>query len=257
MTTGKLFEAVGETIAANLPRAEVHVWRYQGSNTPRDVAALWQILSPDEQAKTKRQVRPQDQAQAITSRGVLRILLGRYLAIAPDALVFSYGPQGKPALDLPKVRPPSFNVSHSGNQLLLAFGPPDMHIGVDIEQHRPIPEWQDIARQYFHPKELAALLKLPTRQQSAGFFDCWTRKEAVVKSLGTGISLDLQSFAVPIQTEHAECLVALPADYRTKHCTLKLALPRLDHYSTAIAVYGTAHDGALPLVLKSIDADLR
>jgi len=214
-------------------------------------------LSADEQARVKRLRKTNDQANAIASRGVLRTLLGRYLGIAPRELVFSYGPQGKPSLALSNRNIPAFNVSHSGDWLLLAFAPPDLHIGIDIEQHRPIPEWQEIAHHTFHPRELAALLAQPAPDQLACFFDCWTRKEAVVKSLGTGISIDLQSFCVPIERAQAEYPVYMPAEYRNKHCTLKLSMPQLNHYSTAVAIYGAEPDGRLPLVCKSIDTDLR
>ncbi len=60
-------------------------------------------------------------------------------------------------------------------------------IGIDIE-----PEfeagWDDALDAVLSDAELATLRQLPTEQQPAAYFGCWTRKEAVMKALGEGLS---------------------------------------------------------------------
>jgi 4'-phosphopantetheinyl transferase len=58
-------------------------------------------------------------------------LLGFYLSGAPEEIPFSYGPQGKPAIGVDSLL--RFNISHSGDFVLLAFTR-ECDIGVDIEQ---------------------------------------------------------------------------------------------------------------------------
>ena len=59
-------------------------------------------------------------------------------------------------------------------------------------------DWLEIASQTFAPGEINALLSLPPDQQMDGFFACWTRKEAIIKFWGEGLSADLTSFEVSL-----------------------------------------------------------
>jgi 4'-phosphopantetheinyl transferase len=72
----------------------------------------------------------------------------------------------------------------------------EREIGVDIEAVRPIED--DIAGQYFSPREVAALRALPESEHLAAFYRCWTRKEAIVKAIGEGLSHPLTSFDVSL-----------------------------------------------------------
>ena len=47
----------------------------------------------------------------------------------------------------------------------------------------------------------AALGALPAAQRLAGFYTCWTRKEAYVKAIGEGIGAPLERFAVSLGPE--------------------------------------------------------
>ncbi|NJM47087.1 MAG: hypothetical protein HC860_13755 [Alkalinema sp. RU_4_3] len=52
---------------------------------------LFNSLSNDEQVRAKRYRYDKDYNQFVVARGLLRRLLGKYLGLAPEAVVFTYG----------------------------------------------------------------------------------------------------------------------------------------------------------------------
>ncbi len=57
-------------------------------------------------------------------------------------------------------------------------------------------DWREMAKRFFSRSEYIALEKLPDSEHTLAFLRCWTRKEAVVKALGEGLSVPLDSFEV-------------------------------------------------------------
>jgi 4'-phosphopantetheinyl transferase len=133
-------------------------------------------LSPDEQARAERFRFAQDRQRYTACRSALRLLLGEELGIAPEGVVFTYGPQGKPQCsDI------AFNVSHSNNLAVIALGAE----GVDIEKLRTDFDPHELGRRVFTDSELRQL------RTHDDFFAIWTRKEAVIKAEGGGFSSPL------------------------------------------------------------------
>jgi 4'-phosphopantetheinyl transferase len=71
-------------------------------------------------------------------------------------------------------------------------------IGIDVELVRPFDQYDLLARRFFAPDEYRAFCSVPEPARLSGFFQYWTRKEAVLKALGTGMSTRLDSFAVTL-----------------------------------------------------------
>ena len=88
-----------------------------------------------------------------------------------------------------------FNLSHSGDLALIAVGR-DAPIGVDIEQVRCIEDADAIAQRFFAPREVDVYMSIPERNRRVPFFNSWTRKEAVAKATGDGLSLALDRIEV-------------------------------------------------------------
>jgi len=154
------------------------------------------LLSDDEKARAARFVRDRDRARYVAGRARLRKVLAGYAGIPPEALLFSYGAQDKPSLP----GGPVFNLSHSDGWAALVVAPHpsdrELQLGVDIEAERPVED--GVAARFFSAREYASLSTLPAKNRMAGFFRCWTRKEAVIKAAGTGLSTPLDSFDVTL-----------------------------------------------------------
>ncbi len=154
---------------------------------------LRSVLAADELERAARFHFERDRRRFVVARGVLRYLLSAYLPQAPAAHRFVYGAKGKPALANGPSEPLFFNVSHSEERVLIGLTRA-LPLGVDIEYLRPMSDAQSIAERFFSTGEAEVFRRLPEGQQTAGFFNCWTRKEAYLKATGDGLSAPLDSF---------------------------------------------------------------
>lgn len=185
----------------SLPPGEVHVWRLV-LDQPLD--RFLEPLQPDEVARANRFYFERDRKRFVIARGFLRLLLGRYLTADAARLTFSYGEYGKPSLEVqPALR---FNMSHSHELALYALTQ-EREIGVDVERIRADFTSDDIARRFFSPFEVASLDALPPAERVAGFFRCWTRKEAYIKATGRGLSQGLDTFDVTLGARETPALL--------------------------------------------------
>jgi 4'-phosphopantetheinyl transferase len=181
-----------------LTGGEVHIWRAPLALAPEMLTRLKSTLSEDELARVERFVFDRDATSFTAARGILRDLLGRYLACPPQSVHFAYGAFGKPELAPGRGRLGElirFNLSHSHGLALFALAI-DRNVGIDLEMIRPDAAAQDIAARYFSADETKELKSLPVEEQDEGFFTCWTRKEAYVKARGNGLQIPLDSFSV-------------------------------------------------------------
>jgi 4'-phosphopantetheinyl transferase len=193
----------------DLGALDVHVWYAELTNT-EDAANLEPLLSPDEKQRAARFRFPEHRRRFVIARGFLRQLLGAYVEIEPRDLAFSYSENGKPELSAIHGSTISFNVSHSGDIGAFAFGLA-RRIGVDVECIRQDVDVEEIPRRFFSELEQQTLARLDSRKKIEGFFNCWTRKEAYVKAVGSGLSLPLRDFDVSLLPgEQAKLLATRP-----------------------------------------------
>lgn len=168
------------------------MWRASLDWPQAVVAELVGLLSEDEQRRADRFRYERHRSRFIAGRGLLRMLLSRYLGTPAAALRFGYGPNEKPWLASPG---PWFNLSHSGDVALYAFSS-QVEIGIDIELATADVGREGIAEHFFSAAEVRRLQSLPRALQPMAFLECWTRKEAFIKARGDGLSLPLDSFTV-------------------------------------------------------------
>lgn len=169
----------------------VDVWRVGLEQPAETVERLKTLLADDELATAARYHFPVHCRRSVVRRGTLRTILSEYLGAEPAEIRFVYGPHGKPALAAPA---PAihFNVSHSAELALIAVG--QQRLGVDLEQWRAVADADLVARRFFTPQEVAAQRAAPDGNQL--FLRHWTRKEAVIKAVGRGLSMPLNAFDI-------------------------------------------------------------
>lgn len=121
---------------------------------------------------------------------MLRLLLGYYLDTPPETLEFCTNPWGKPYLYQPSSQEKlHFNLSHSKDLALFGFSRYD--VGVDLEHINSNLPFDSIATQVFSSPEIAVLSLAPSSLACRRFFDYWTGKEAYIKGIGRGLSIDV------------------------------------------------------------------
>jgi len=181
-----------------LAAERAHVWRIDldvDADVRRRLAAH---LSPDELARATRFRTEILMRRHQAAHGALRAILAGYLGIAPGALAIASDAQGKPYLaDEPAL---AFNLSHSGPLALLAVARA-RPIGVDVEQVRALPDAGLVAGRFFAPAEVQAWSRFSGAAQTRAFYACWTRKEAYLKALGSGLARPLDSFVVSVDPD--------------------------------------------------------
>ncbi len=198
----------GSNEAVSAVRIALHIWSIEP--TDAEIDAYLPTLSPDERDRASAFVYPDDRRAFVAARGGLRLLLARSIGRSPASLQFEYGDSGRPTLRRDDdCDVPFFNLSHSGT-LAAAAVSWQCQPGIDIELVTPIEP--DVATHHFSRVELTALAALEGDEWLAGFYRCWTRKEAYVKALGVGIGVDLTAFDVSLAANEPAAILRIGAD---------------------------------------------
>ena len=157
-------------------------------------------LASEERARAERYAFPGGQRRFVVARASLRRLLGSRLGVPASEVQLVDGSHGKPALapcHAPASNGLAFNLTHSGELALIAIGQGDL--GVDLESPLRLVDAMAVVRRFFSEAERNGFEALPAgAERERLFFRVWTRKEALVKAVGRGLSCSLSSFTVPI-----------------------------------------------------------
>jgi 4'-phosphopantetheinyl transferase len=187
------------------------------------------LLSEQDRARAARYRFASDRDNFTLGRSMVHYLVRPHGASAPCQ--YSLGPYGKPFLP----GAPAYNVSHSGDWVACAVSHREP-IGVDVETFERLRDFHELLPSIAHPDERRLIEQAATERQAALFKRLWTRKEAVLKATGTGLSEKLGAIDVrlgedqPLLSEPAALrLIDLPADEAQAAIALALdpALPGL------------------------------
>ena len=174
-----------------LAAGEIHLWRLDlAGDCPVDDD---HILDESDVVRAERFAFDRDRNRFLRGRYGLRSILAAYLHISPRKLAIKLNPHGKPLLE--PALGLGFNLSHSGDHGLLAVGR-SARIGVDIEELSSPKEIRALADSLFTKEEVQSLNIIDDDRLAAVFLTCWTRKEAYLKAVGVGLSIDPRSVHV-------------------------------------------------------------
>ena len=172
------------------------MWRAALDVDEAGAARLHEALEKKERGKADAHRCARTRNRFIAARGILRVILGRYLGCDPGGLRLALGPHGKPRLAADgDTRPLCFNLSHSSATALYAFAS-GRDVGIDVECIRAKRRHLAIAKRFFSVREFTALRGLPEGEREQAFIACWTRKEAYAKARGEGLSLPFCQWSV-------------------------------------------------------------
>jgi phosphopantetheinyl transferase len=158
---------------------EIHVWRVMLDEIDQTWAETF--LSQEEQAHCSNFRLASPRAEFVRSRAAVRHVCSDYLDCEPSALQFHQNAFGKLEIsDLPI----DFSVSHSNAVALVAVAP--CAVGVDLELIDSNFDWRSVVDRFFTPAEVQYISQARPKDQVEKFLQCWTRREAFVKALGTG-----------------------------------------------------------------------
>ena len=163
------------------PASGVALWRVDLDSDAAGLSPEW--LDPGEVERGGRFRDPVDARRFLVSRMALRRVLATALGRPPGSFIYSRGESGKPCIADAAVH---FSLSRSGPLALIGLGH-ECPIGVDVEFVRHLPDMEALVRLHFTEQEQGAWAASDEAARDLRFLECWTRKEACVKALGTGL----------------------------------------------------------------------
>ncbi|MDZ7807374.1 MAG: 4'-phosphopantetheinyl transferase superfamily protein [Gracilimonas sp.] len=178
----------------NLSERDVHIWKFDIAVSGNDLSEYEERLDSFERERASRFRFSEDRDRFLCGRILLRQLLGTYLHKDPASINLHTTPKGKPVLETKEDQQMHFNISHSGDLILLGFSLSP--VGVDVEKVSRQVDIDKVSKNYFSDTERQMIKSASRENKAALFFDIWTKKEAVIKGLGKGLGISLNSFNV-------------------------------------------------------------
>lgn len=146
-----------------------------------------QLLSDEEKIKANRFRLLADIERFSTARVILKLLLKNLSGACIDEIVLELSKNGKPSF-----RNVEFNLTHSGEYVLIAIS--NKPVGIDIEIPENNFDFSTILAHSFGSDEINYINKSDDRREC--FLTLWTRKEALLKATGEGLIDDLPTISV-------------------------------------------------------------
>jgi 4'-phosphopantetheinyl transferase len=169
--------------------------------------------------------------QYIMSHGILRHILSHYTKQSPVNVEFTHNEYGKPFLKDSNIQ---FNMSHSHNMASFVVAL-DCRVGIDIELHNDNLDVQELEDLVLTSKESKYLSNLKPKEKLTLFYDLWTKKEALIKATGQGLSYPINTIeAIDLLSGQGICLANEKNELEQEWYCYELQTPK--DYSGSIAI---------------------
>lgn len=174
---------------------------------------LMDLLDERERTRHARFRQEADRNRYAVAHALARAVCARESGCAPDDVLFELHcpscagrprqdrePHGKPR-PTGAARGLEISISHAGDRVVLAITR-GTRIGVDVEGISAVRDIEGLAAYALTAAERGTLESLAPGERTPGFFGYWSRKEALLKASGEGLSAGLTSVSVngPDQT---------------------------------------------------------
>ncbi|WP_438445409.1 4'-phosphopantetheinyl transferase family protein [Gorillibacterium sp. sgz5001074] len=154
----------------------------------------WILLNGVEKARAEAYRFQEDRTRFILGCAVSRLVLSAQLGISPELVPLDRTcsrcgrPHGRP--QLPDGTGPRLSVTHSGDRVGVAFSA-TADVGLDVEWCRASLDVRPMAAGIVSEEEAAELEGLSPEGCRHIFYRIWTRKEALLKATGQGLSVPM------------------------------------------------------------------
>jgi 4'-phosphopantetheinyl transferase len=149
------------------------------------------FINSEDKLKAERLHLVEDRYTYLICHTLLRLVLSRRLNIDPEEIPIVYDRNNKPWI---RENPLFFNISHSREAFAFAISQYS-RVGIDLEKVDRNINFESITKRFFSREENEFILESPC-DSTDRFFLLWTRKEALLKALGTGIITNLSRIEV-------------------------------------------------------------
>lgn len=164
------------------------------------------ILNIDEEIQTFFSYKVEfKKLEFLIGRALSKKILSQKMKINPEEVYFCKNKFGKLYLDskihsLKNSEKFYFNISHTDG-LIICIVSKGCDVGIDIETIKTMPF--EIINDIFTPLQTQYIYSTKSEWEiNSRFYEIWTRKEAYLKSLGTGIVEGLNNLNVPFGQKH-------------------------------------------------------
>lgn len=176
---------------------DVHVYLIEIDGENKNYEKLKSLLDKDELERLARFKKTDDQLRYVYAHGALRLLCGKYLQQPANTILFTETINKKPCIEI-CFGNLFFNLSHSGYKIVIAFST-QSEVGADIEQIRPDFPIDEFMERNYSDNEVNALKNSNASDKYGLFFKYWSRKEAWLKAVGTGIFNNLKAIDTALE----------------------------------------------------------
>lgn len=217
---------------------EIHIWMLSLNQPGTSIGNYERTLSTFELNRANAYQSIDLRTKYVLAHISLRFILGHYLDTEPHEIIYGYETHGKPYIIAPESQDLNFNMTYSQDRALIALMKGNS-IGIDLEYYKDLSDVNQLVDRYFSPAERSYYYQLKPEDRLRAFYRGWTRKEAFIKALGSGLSFPLDSFTVTITPDEPVRLDNLKGDSpkRWQIYDLSELFPGKD-YEAALAVEG-------------------
>ncbi len=197
------------------------------------------ILSEEEILRAETYHLPLDRRSYVIIRGVLKRLLSHFSGVGEKEIAFDCGKNGK--LFLSSDPDLQFNLSHAGEAFVIGLTR-GREIGIDMEHLDRSLNISKLEAYLFTTEELQQFHNMEHSYRQEAFINSWTRKEAILKATGDGLTQPMNTLDVAF-TKDGHCLLATDDQFPMQKTNWFLeSCILMDNYRVSVAIKGQTDD---------------
>ena len=202
-------------------------YRLTEAATTADIDEALALLDADERRRYERLLDDSTRREFALAHALLRITLSDCAHIPPGDWRFEQAPGGKPRLPQNSPYPLVFSLSHT-HGLVACIVASKGDVGIDVEHVSRSTDWRGIAKRYFATQEVAGLERITESDRQTRFYELWTLKEALAKTLGVSVTSVLSSARFTIE-DRGRIHATLPEHVQAGDWRFGLSAPSPTH----------------------------